>query len=73
MALADALLQLTNAYSLLRIALKDHAKDAVQLIRQWKNGLQEIRILGECLVGGILTRSLLPRVPATCQVDKNNS
>lgn len=72
-ALLDAALQLGHRDAVLRVALEDHAQDVIQLIRQGEDGLQEVPVPGERSVGGILQRGLLPRIPATCQVDKNDA
>ena len=50
----DPLLQFADGDPLLWVALKDHPKNLVQLIRQWQNGLQEITVPGESLVCGVL-------------------
>jgi hypothetical protein len=69
----DSLLQVVDVDPALRIALKYHSKDVVQLIRQWKYCLQEIRVPGESLICGILRRGLFPWITATCKVNKNNT
>ena len=70
-AVLDAALELGDGYPVLWVALEDHAEDVVQLIRQWQDGLQEVPVPGKCPVRGILKGGLLPRITATCQVDKN--
>ncbi len=69
----DAMLQLTNGNPVFWVAIKDHAKNVVQFIRQRQNGLQEITVPGESLVCGILSGSLFPWVAATCEIDKNDT
>ena len=71
--LKDAALQLANGNPLLWVVLKDHAKNVVQFIRQWQDGLQEIPVPCEGLICGILNRCLFPWIAPTCQVDKNDS
>ena len=72
-AFEDTMFQLANGDPVLWVALKDHAKNVVQFIRQRKNRLQEITVPGESLVCGILNTGLLPWVASTGQVDKNNT
>ena len=69
----DATLKLANGDPVLWVALKDHAKNAVQFIRQRQNALQEFTVPGESLVCGILSGSLFPWIAATCKIDKNDS
>ncbi len=70
MALEDPALQLANGDPLFWVALKDHAEDVVQFIRQRQDGLQEPTIPGEGLIRGILHRSLFPWVATARQVDQ---
>ena len=69
----DATLKLANGDPVLWVALKDHAKNAVQFIRQRQNALQEFTVPGESLVCGIFNGSMFPWVTSTCQVDKYNT
>jgi hypothetical protein len=69
----DATLQLTNGNPVLWVAIKDHAKNVVQFIRQRQNGLQEITVPGESLVCGILNGSFFPWVASTSKVHKYNT
>lgn len=69
----DPLFQFADGDPVLWVALKDHAKNLVQLIGQRQNGLQEITVPGESLVCGILSGSLFPWITATCEIDKNNT
>ena len=72
-AFKDTALQLANVDPLLWVALKDHAKDFVQFVRQRQNGLQETTVQSESLVCGILNAGLFPWVASTCQVNKDNT
>ena len=72
-ALGNAVLELANGDPLFWVARKDHAKDVVQLIRQWENCLQKLWVPGESLVCGILSGSLFPWIAATCKIDKNDT
>jgi hypothetical protein len=67
----NAALELGDGDAVLWVALEDHAEDLIQLVRQWQDGLQEVPVPGKGPVCGILQRGLLPRITATCQVDKD--
>lgn len=53
--------------------VKDPDEYIVQFIRQWQDCLQEITILGEGPICGILNGRLLPGITATGQVDKDDT
>lgn len=63
------MLELADGNPLLRLTLEDTAQNVVEVIRQWQDGLQEVRVLEKSSVGGILMRCLFPRVASTSKVD----
>jgi hypothetical protein len=70
-ALKDKLLELADINPFLWVAFKDHAKDVVQFIRQWQDGLQKIPVLFKSPVSGIFLGSLFPWVAAARKINKD--
>jgi len=57
----------------LRVEIEDPPQEVIALIGDGQNGLEEVGVLAEGLVRGVLKRCALPGVAAACQVDKNHA
>ena len=71
--LDDELPQLRDGDPLQGVTLKDPPQDGVQLGRERENGLEEIGVLEVRPERGIFSRSPLPWVAATGQIDQNHA
>lgn len=72
-ASSNKLRQFIQRDSVLRIDLKDTLKNAIKLIRNRKNGLQEVPVPYEGPESGVIHRGTLPWIPAAGQVDQNHT
>jgi len=72
-ALEDRCVKLVQGDPAFRLDLKDALEHAVQVTRDWKNGLEEVPVLAECTEGRILQRRPLPRIPSAGEVDENDT
>lgn len=71
LAMIDQDLQLTDGDPVFWLALENHTKNLIQLIRQWQDGLQKVTVLLESPVSGIFCGRLFPGVATTGEVDQN--
>jgi len=72
-ALENSCVKLVQSDAAFRLDLKDALEHAVQVTRDWKNGLEKILVLAECTEGRVLQRGALPRISSTGQVDEDNT
>lgn len=56
-----------------RVGIEDPPQNGIQLVRDGKNGPQEVGVLHESAEGRVLQGGLLPRVAATGQVDEDDA
>lgn len=72
-ALGDSALQLGNGDALARIHLEDETEDGIQLLRDWKDGTEEVWLLDESTEGAIRRVGTLPWVATASQVDEDDT
>lgn len=56
-----------------RVQVKDSPQDFIALICDGQDGLEEVGVLPEGLVGGVLNRRTLPGVAAASQIDEDHT
>lgn len=56
-----------------RVQVEDSLQDFIALISDGQDGLEEVGVLSESLVGRVLNRRTLPRVATASQVDKDHA
>lgn len=72
-AVGDAMLEFVHGDAILWVPFENHAKDLIELIREWQDGLQEVAAPGKRPVGGIIIGGLLPWVTPAGQVDQDDT